>query len=159
MTLVIRDMRDEEADAVAAMVHGLAQHLGTGFVPRVTGASLRSSRDLIDVMVAEDDGALIGACLGLMTFSTWRGARGLYIVDLFVNPQARGRNIGRDLLRRQARKFEARGARFIKLEVDEANAAAARFYERLGFRKKIEDRLHILEQDELQTFISTGENT
>jgi ribosomal protein S18 acetylase RimI-like enzyme len=141
------------------MVHGLAQHLGTGFVPRVTGASLRSSRDLIDVMVAEDDGALIGACLGLMTFSTWRGARGLYIVDLFVNPQARGRNIGRDLLRRQARKFEARGARFIKLEVDEANAAAARFYERLGFRKKIEDRLHILEQDELQTFISTGENT
>jgi ribosomal protein S18 acetylase RimI-like enzyme len=159
MTLVIRDMRDEEADEVAAMVHGLAQHLGTGFVPRVTGASLRSSRDLIDVMVAEDDGALIGACLGLMTFSTWRGARGLYIVDLFVNPQARGRNIGRDLLRRQARKFEARGARFIKLEVDEANAAAARFYERLGFRKKIEDRLHILEQDELQTFISTGEET
>ncbi len=159
MTLVIRDMRDEEADAVAAMVHGLAQHLGTGFVPRVTGASLRSSRDLIDVMVAEDDGALIGACLGLMTFSTWRGARGLYIVDLFVSPQARGRNIGQDLLRRQARKFEARGARFIKLEVDEANAAAARFYERLGFRKKIEDRLHILEQDELQSFISMGEET
>jgi ribosomal protein S18 acetylase RimI-like enzyme len=159
MTLVIRDMRDEEADAVAAMVHGLAQLLGTGFVPRVTGASLRSSRDLIDVMVAEDDGALIGACLGLMTFSTWRGARGLYIVDLFVNPQARGRNIGRDLLRRQARKFEARGARFIKLEVDESNAGAQRFYARIGFRKKSEDRLHILEQDELQSFISMGEET
>lgn len=157
MTRMIRDMRDDEADQVAAMVHGLARHLGTGFVPRVTGASLRSSRDLIDVMVAEDGGALIGACLGLMTFSTWRGARGLYIVDLFVTPQARGRNIGQDLLRCQARKFEARGARFIKLEVDQSNTGAQRFYARLGFRKKSEDRLHILEQDELQKFISMGE--
>ena len=76
-----------------------------------------------------------------------------------MTPQARGRNIGRDLLRRQARKFEARGARFIKLEVDESNTGAARFYARLGFRKKIEDRLHILEQDELQDFISTGDDT
>jgi ribosomal protein S18 acetylase RimI-like enzyme len=94
-----------------------------------------------------------------MTFSTWRGARGLYIVDLFVTPQARGRNIGQDLLRCQARKFEARGARFIKLEVDQSNTGAQRFYARLGFRKKSEDRLHILEQDELQKFISTGEET
>lgn len=159
MMLVIRDMRDDEADQVAAMVHGLAQHLGTGFVPGVTGASLRAARDLIDVMVAEDDGTLIGAILGLMTFSTWRGARGLYVVDLFVAPQARGRNVGRDLLRSQARRFEARGATFIKLEVDESNTGAQRFYARLGFRKKSDDRLHVLEQDDLRAFTTLGEDT
>ena len=94
-----------------------------------------------------------------MTYSTWRGARGLYVVDLFVLPEARGRNVGLDLLRCSARRFAARGAQFIKLEVDQSNTGAQRFYARLGFRKKSEDRLHILEQDELQKFISMGEET
>jgi ribosomal protein S18 acetylase RimI-like enzyme len=91
-----------------------------------------------------------------MTFSTWRGAPGLYVVDLFVLPEARGRNVGLDLLRCSARRFAKRGARFIKLEVDETNHGAERFYARLGFVKKTEDRLHILEQDGLQKFTSAG---
>jgi ribosomal protein S18 acetylase RimI-like enzyme len=109
--------------------------------------------------VAEGNGRLTGACLGLMTYSTWRGARGLYVVDLFVLPEARGRNIGQALLRASARRFAARGAQFIKLEVDEGNSGAGRFYARLGFAKKTEDRLRILEHDEFTSFISSGGET
>ncbi len=47
-----------------------------------------------------------------------------------------------------------RGAKFVKLEVDLTNAGGARFYERLGFKKKLEDRLFILEQDGLNYFIA-----
>lgn len=146
-------MRAGEAEAVAGMVRGLAEHIGTNFVPALTGEGLRKASDLIDVVVAEDDGRLVGACLGLMTFSTWRGAPGLYVVDLFVLPEARGRNVGLDLLRCSARRFAERGAAFIKLEVDETNTGAERFYARLGFNKKTEDRLHILEQDRFQAFV------
>lgn len=153
MSLVIRPMEDDEADAVAAMVKGLADHIGIGVVPKLTGDKLRSARDLIDVVVAEEHGNLLGACLGLMTFSTWRGERGLYVVDLFVLPEARGRQAGERLLREAARRAAAKGAAFIKLEVDETNTGAQRFYERLGFLKKSEDRLHILEQDRLKDFI------
>jgi ribosomal protein S18 acetylase RimI-like enzyme len=152
-------MRPDEADTVAAMVRGLAEHIGTGFVPRLTGEKLARAGDLIDVVVAEEGGRLIGACLGLMTFSTWRGAPGLYVVDLFVRPEARGRNVGLELLRCSARRFALRGAEFIKLEVDETNAAAQRFYARLGFVKKTEDRLHVLEQDKFTVLISAGEET
>lgn len=159
MSLEIRLMRPDEAAGVAAMVHGLAVHIGTSFVPKLTGENLAAAQDLITVAVAEEEGRLIGACLGLMTFSTWRGARGLYVVDLFVLPEARGRNVGLALLRFQARHFAARGADFIKLEVDETNTGAARFYARLGFTKKSEDRLHILEQDRFGTFISPGGET
>ena len=159
MSLAIRPMRPEESGLVAAMVRGLAEHIGTDFVPKLTGETLNAADDLIDVVVADDDGRLIGACLGLMTFSTWRGARGLYIVDLFVLPEARGRNVGLDLLRCSARRFAARGAQFIKLEVDETNIGAERFYARLGFAKKTEDRLHILEQNEFRTFVSMGGET
>lgn len=157
MSLDVRAMRPEEAEAVAVMVRGLAEHIGTDFVPALTGDRLRAAADLIDVVVAEDAGRLIGACLGLMTFSTWRGAPGLYVVDLFVLPEARGRNVGLDLLRCSAQRFAARGARFIKLEVDETNTGAERFYARLGFSKKAEDRLHILEQDRFTQFL--GGNT
>jgi len=159
MSIALRPMRPEEADAVAGMVRGLAEHIGTGFVPKLTGEKLSLAQDLIDVVVAEEAGRLIGACLGLMTFSTWRGAPGLYVVDLFVLPEARGRNVGLDLLRCSAQRFARRGAEFIKLEVDETNTGAERFYARLGFTKKTEDRLHVLEQDKLRKFITMGEST
>lgn len=159
MSLTVRPMRAEEAEAVAGMVRGLARHIGTDFVPKLTGEKLNAAQDLIDVVVAEEGGHLLGACLGLMTFSTWRGAPGLYVVDLFVLPEARGRNVGLELLRCSARRFASRGAQFIKLEVDETNMGAERFYARLGFAKKTEDRLHILEQDGLKTLIAMGEET
>ena len=65
----------------------------------------------------------------------------------------------RKLLGCSARRFARRGAEFIKLEVDETNASAQRFYARLGFAKKTEDRLHVLEQDKFTVLISAGEET
>lgn len=153
----VRPMRPAEAEAVAAMVRSLGEHIGKGAIPRLDGEALAHAGDLVDVLVAEADGRLLGACLGLMTFSTWRAARGLYVADLFVVPQARGRNVGEALLRAMAQRFARRGAAFVKLEVDETNAGAERFYARLGFAKKTEDRLHILEQDKFTNFISMGE--
>ena len=159
MSAAVRPMRPEEADAVAGMVLGLAEHIGTGFVPKLTGQKLAAAAGLVDVVVADDGHRLVGACLGLMTFSTWRGAPGLYVVDLFVAPEARGRHVGLALLRLLASRFASRGAEFIKLEVDETNTGAQRFYARLGFAKKTEDRLHVLEQDEFKAFISAGGET
>jgi ribosomal protein S18 acetylase RimI-like enzyme len=156
--MVLRPMREGEEEKVTLMVHAIAEHVGAGFVPKFDGENLIEAADLIDTVVAEEAGQLLGACLGLMTYSTWRGCRGLYVVDLFVTQEARGRQVGRDLLRFQARRFAARGARFIKLEVDEANAVAQGFYARLGFGKKAEDRLHVLEQDEFNDFVSMGEH-
>lgn len=156
MSVTIRPMQDADAAAVAGMVRGLAEHVGSSTVPKLTAEKLVAARDLIDVMVAEENGAVIGACLGLLTFSTWRGEKGLYIVDLFVNAEARGKQAGERLLRASAERAAQRGARFIKLEVDETNTGAERFYARLGFTKKTEDRLHVLEQDRMTEFISMG---
>lgn len=154
MSVEIREMREADAGAVVALVRGLAEHIGQDVMPALTTQSLNENRDLIDVVVAEEHGKVIGACLGLMTYSTWRGAKGLYIVDLFVEEGARGRNIGLMLLKASAGRGKANGARFIKLEVDHLNEGASRFYERLGFVRKDEDRLFILEHDRLQSFIA-----
>ena len=156
MSFEIRNMQDNEAQIVAGMVHGLARDLRLKVVPTLTGAALLESLDLVNVVVAAEERKLLGACLSLMTFSTFRGAKGVYIVDLFVEASARNRNIGEALLRETARRAKVRGARFIKLEVDVTNPGGARFYERLGFKVKPEDRLFILEQDGLNQFIAEG---
>ncbi len=153
MSVVVRAMRRKDADAVAQMVAGLARETRPHVTPKLTGKVLNDSADLIDVVIAEDDGEVIGACLGLLTFSTWRGAKGLYIVDLFVAAKARNRRVGLALLTESARRARARGATFIKLEVDHANAGASRFYERLGFARHDEDRLFVLEGDGLRRLV------
>lgn len=154
MSLVLRDMAASEAAAVVEMVCGLARETGNRAIPQLTAAGLNASRDLVDVLVAADGDRLLGACLSLTTYSTWRGARGMYVVDLFVDGAARNRNLGLALLREAARRSAARGARFIKLEVDHTNLGAARFYQRLGFGRKDEDRLFVLESDRMQEFVA-----
>jgi ribosomal protein S18 acetylase RimI-like enzyme len=156
MTVTIRPMADADAPAVVAMVHGLARDTATDVIPKLTPQSLIGNRDLIDVTIAQDPEGLLGACLTLLTYSTWRDARGLYVVDLFIDGRARNRGIGLKLLREAARRGRAKGARFIKLEVYHTNEGAARFYERLGFGRHDEDRLFILE-DEKMTALLDGE--
>ena len=153
MSVAIRKMRSTDAEQVVGMVQGLARHIRTDVIPMLTAESLNANRDLVDVAVAEDQGRLVGACLTLMTFSTWRGARGLYVVDLFVEPEARGRKTGLHLLKFAAVRALASGARFIKLESDYTNEGAARFYERLGFTRKESDRLFVLEEEKLKLFV------
>jgi len=154
MTLTIRPMRDHDAAQVAAMVRGLARDTGADIVPKLTPESLIGNSDLIDVTIAEDEKGLLGACLTLLTYSTWRDAKGLYVVDLFVDARARNGGIGLKLLREAARRGRAKGARFIKLEVDRTNGGAERFYERLGFIRNDKDRLFVLEDEKVTAFLN-----
>jgi ribosomal protein S18 acetylase RimI-like enzyme len=153
MSLEIRPMADHEAQSVADMVRGLARDLALGVIPSLTGPKLLEASGLVNVVVASERGKLLGACLYLMTYSTFRAAKGMYVVDLFIQANARNRNVGLKLLRGASQFARSDGAEFIKLEVDHTNEGGARFYERLGFKKKPEDRLFILEQDDLSEFI------
>lgn len=153
MSLVIRSMRDEEAETVVQMVRALARHQSSDIIPKLTTTKLLAARDLIDVVVAAEEETLLGACLWLMTYSTWRARKGVYIVDLYVAREARKRRIGAKLVGEAAKRGKAQGARFVKLEVDIGNDDAARFYERLGFVRK-DDRLYFLEGDPLDQIIA-----
>jgi ribosomal protein S18 acetylase RimI-like enzyme len=154
MTFTIRAMRDSDAPRVVAMVQGLARDTGADIVPKLTAESLIANGDLIDVTIAEDASGILGACLTLLTYSTWRDAKGLYVVDLFVDGKARNQGLGLKLLREAARRGRAKGARFIKLEVYHTNDGAARFYERLGFVMNDKDRLFVLEDDKVTEFLT-----
>ena len=73
-----------------------------------------------------------GMALYYPDYSTHRGEPGLYIQDLYVTPQARGTGLARALVAASL-QHQTWGANHITLGVSPNNAAATRFYTKLGF--------------------------
>ncbi|MCW5750823.1 MAG: GNAT family N-acetyltransferase [Alphaproteobacteria bacterium] len=84
------------------------------------------------VLLARRRGRPVGFLLFYEVFSTWTARPSLHVEDFFLEPEARGRGLGRRMLAELARIGLERDARRIDLNVLEWNPARA-FYERLGF--------------------------
>ncbi|PWT81840.1 MAG: N-acetyltransferase [Blastocatellia bacterium] len=76
----------------------------------------------------------VGFALFFHTFSTFRGAPGIYLEDLFVEPPWRGRGFGRRLLAHLAAIAVARGCHRLEWSVLDWNTPAIGFYRRIGAR-------------------------
>lgn len=74
----------------------------------------------------------VGFALWFQTFSTFLARRGLYLEDLFVVPEWRGRGVGRALLAHLARIAVARGCGRMEWSVLDWNEPAIRFYRSIG---------------------------
>jgi GNAT superfamily N-acetyltransferase len=84
-----------------------------------------------EALLAFIDGEPAGVALFHARFSTWVGRPCLYLEDLYVCDNARGRGVGRRLIARLARVAIDRGWGRIDFQVLDWNPAR-RFYERLG---------------------------
>lgn len=82
--------------------------------------------------MAEVDGAPAGLALWFYDFSTFRGRHGIYLEDLFVRPQFRGRAIGRSLIARLAARCIAEDLPRMTWAVLDWNAPAIAFYRAHG---------------------------
>ena len=91
------------------------------------GPAPRAFCDLVDV-----DGRAAGFCLWFYTVSTFAGRAGIWIEDLFVAPEARGRGAGLALLKVLARRCRSEGLGRLDWSVLDWNAPAIGFYERIG---------------------------
>jgi GNAT superfamily N-acetyltransferase len=83
---------------------------------------------------AYQDQEPVGFAVFYYTYSTFTGRPGLYLEDLYVRPEARGKGIGRGLLGYLARLGQDRGCIRMEWAVLDWNVEAIRFYERLGAR-------------------------
>ena len=94
--------------------------------------SLFGERQVAEVVIASYEGEPAGFALFFHNFSTFLGRPGVYLEDLFVVPELRGRGIGRVLLSYLARLAVERGCGRLEWWVLDWNEPAIRFYERLG---------------------------
>jgi GNAT superfamily N-acetyltransferase len=110
---------EREPDAVAATEALLHQ-------------ALFGERPAAEAVIAEPDGEPAGFALFFHNFSTWTGRRGLYLEDLYVTPEARGRGVGGALLRHLAGIAVERGCARFEWSVLDWNAPAIAVYRAIG---------------------------
>ena len=118
---LIRALAEYEklADAVVLDEVALAEHL---FGPR----------PYAECLLAENGGAVVGFALFFHNYSTFGGKPGIYLEDLFVIPEARGRGHGKALFLELARLATARNCGRLEWAVLDWNEPAIGFYQSLG---------------------------
>jgi GNAT superfamily N-acetyltransferase len=84
------------------------------------------------VVIAEWDGEPAGMAFFFNNYSTWRGRPGIYLEDLFVRPQFRGKGIGKALLIHLAQIAVRENCYGMRWQVLDWNTPAIDFYRALG---------------------------
>ena len=118
---LIRDLAtyEREPNAVVATEPGLREVL---FGPNRAA----------EVLLALENSEPVGFAVYFYNFSTWLGRPGLYLEDLFVRPENRGKGYGRALLERLAQIAKQRGCGRMEWAVLDWNDPAIQFYRKLG---------------------------
>ncbi len=156
MSLIIRAAREADATLIFALVCELADYEKlqneVAATPEVLSAALFAREPKLFCEVAEWDGEPAGFSVWFLNFSTFRGRHGLYIEDLFVRLQFRGRGIGKALMASLARRcVEQKLARF-EWAVLDWNAPSIAFYKSIGAQIMDEWKICRLTGNALQDF-------
>ena len=106
-------------------------------------------------LVAEVDGRIVGIAVWYPSYSTWTGLPGVYLEDLFVEPEHRGHGFGKGFLVALARIALARGYARFEWVVLDWNTPAVDFYEGLGARPMKEWTTYRVQGEELAALAGT----
>jgi GNAT superfamily N-acetyltransferase len=109
-----------------------------------------------EAVIARVDGTPAGFALFFHNFSTFMGQPGLYLEDLFVLPEFRGRSIGKALLQYLAQLALQRDCARFEWAVLDWNRPARDFYEALGAEAKSDWIIHRVSGAALQRLASGG---
>jgi GNAT superfamily N-acetyltransferase len=142
--MTIRPAQEDDVAVILRLIQGLAEYERLTDQAVATEADLRATlfgpRPYAEVVLAEDDDAgpgasrpdILGFALFFHNYSTFRGKPGIYLEDLFVIPEARGRGVGKALLLHVREIAVVRGCGRMEWAVLSWNEPAIGFYRKLG---------------------------
>ena len=156
----VRFARPEDAETIIEFVRGLAvfERESPDRVHLTPEAILRDGfgeRPVFEALIAEQSGRAVGFALFFPHYSTWEGAPGLYVEDLYVADEARGSGAGHALLVALARIAQERGWARLDLSVLDWNPARA-FYEAHEMAHQAEWLSYRMEADAIARLASEG---
>jgi GNAT superfamily N-acetyltransferase len=149
--LQIRPARVQDVPIILALIRDLATY------ERAPDEVVASEEQLVDVLFGErpvaevllafEGGSAVGFAVYFYNFSTWLGRAGLYLEDLFVKPEKRGKGYGHALLVELAKIARDRRCGRMEWAVLDWNAPAINFYHALGAKPKNEWTVFRLTRD------------
>jgi GNAT superfamily N-acetyltransferase len=141
---------------IVQLIHDLAEFERLTHLLQVTPEKLRphlfGEKPAAEAMVAETQGQVVGFALFFTNFSTFLAQPGLYLEDLFVQPEHRGNGIGEAMLTRLAALAVERGYGRFEWSVLDWNENAICFYQRMGATMLPDWRICRITADALKTF-------
>lgn len=136
MTLTIRPARPGEAGLVLNFIKALAEYERLAHEVDATEAMIAESLFGSDPKafcdIAEWEGEPAGFAIWFYTYSTFRGRHGIWLEDLFVAPEQRGRGIGKALIQQLARRCLDENLPRLAWWVLNWNEPSRAFYRSLG---------------------------
>ena len=135
-TITIRPATRDEVPLVLEFIRDLARYERLEHEVSASeaelGEALFGERRYAEVVFACSGGEPVGFALFFHNFSTFKGRPGIYLEDLFVRPEARGRGVGKLLLAHLARTAIERRCARLEWAVLDWNEPSIRFYHSLG---------------------------
>lgn len=136
MSITVRDAQPHEAGLILGFIRELADYERLLDAVKTTEDDVRallfSPHPKAFCMLAILDAEPVGFALWFYNVSTFLGRHGLYLEDIFVRPQNRGRGAGRALLANLARRCVAENLGRMEWSVLDWNAPALAFYDSIG---------------------------
>jgi GNAT superfamily N-acetyltransferase len=139
MTVSVRPARAGDEREILRMIRALALYEHEPDAVKATEESLRmmlfGPEPKVFAHLAERDRKTVGLAVWFLNFSTWTGRHGIYLEDLFVDPEARRAGVARALFKALAAEAQARDCARIDWAVLDWNEPAKDFYRRIGARR------------------------
>ena len=153
-TFTIRFAAREDIPTLLTFIQELAdyEHMPDAVVadPDVM-ASWMFERRVAEALIAEEDGVPVGMALFFHNYSTWLGKAGIYLEDIYVKTNYRGRGYGKSLLARLAALTVERGCGRLEWACLDWNTPSIGFYRALGAVSMDEWTTYRLTGDALET--------
>lgn len=160
--LTIRPAGPDDVDELLALIHELAVYEkapeSAVATPELLHRALFGERPTAEAVIAEWDGKPAGFALFFHNFSTWLGKPGLYLEDLFVREDMRGKGIGKALLLHLAGIARDRGCGRMEWSVLDWNTPAIDFYKALGAEPMDEWTVYRLDAAALERVTGSGQD-
>jgi GNAT superfamily N-acetyltransferase len=150
---MIRPATTADTPTIARLIRALAEYERLAHAVVFDEEQLREhlfgARPFAEVLLAEEAGEVVGFALFFHKYTTFAGAPTLYLEDLFIRPEHRGRGHGKELLAALARLVVERGCRHLEWCVLDWNEPAIAFYRSLGAEPMDDVTIHRLAGDGL----------
>jgi len=134
--LSLRFAQESDVELILDLIRALAEFEKLSHEVFADADSLRRSlfegRRVAEVLIAEYASTPAGFALFFHNFSTFLGKPGIYLEDLFIKPEFRGKGIGREMLTFLAKLAVERDCGRLEWAVLDWNKRAIDFYKRLG---------------------------
>ena len=133
---IIRKAEEKDVGAIFSLIKELAEYEKLSDQIKTSEVELKKALfgedRFVEIFIAEYDGKIAGQALFFKNFSTFLGKPGIYLEDLYVKPEMRGKGIGKALLEKIIFWAKERNYGRVEWSVLDWNEPAIDFYKKIG---------------------------